>query len=71
MHLCPKLAVGCMSKMTQQITGSSLADASSWSEIMGLIRTCALQDADSLAHYNIGPETMLSLAVRERGGRKK
>ncbi|CAL5220560.1 g2597 [Coccomyxa viridis] len=30
-----------------------------------------LQDANSLAHYNVGPETMLSLAVRERGGRKK
>lgn len=30
-----------------------------------------MQDADSLAHYNVGPETMLSLAVRERGGRKK
>ena len=31
----------------------------------------ALQDANSLAHYNVGPETMLSLAVRERGGRRK
>ena len=29
------------------------------------------QDANSLAHYNVGPETMLSLAVRERGGRRK
>lgn len=30
-----------------------------------------LQDGESLAHYNVGPETMLTLAVRERGGRKK
>ena len=29
-----------------------------------------LQDGESLAFYNIGPETMLSLAMRERGGRK-
>ena len=30
-----------------------------------------LRDENSLAFYNVGPETMLSLAVRERGGRKK
>ncbi|BDA49786.1 Splicing factor 3A subunit 1 [Coccomyxa sp. Obi] len=30
-----------------------------------------LRDENTLAFYNVGPETMLSLAVRERGGRKK
>ena len=30
-----------------------------------------LRDENTLAFYNVGPETMLALAVRERGGRKK
>jgi splicing factor 3A subunit 1 len=30
-----------------------------------------LRDELSLAHYNVSPETMLQLSVKERGGRKK
>jgi splicing factor 3A subunit 1 len=30
-----------------------------------------MRDEESLAFYNVSPETMLSLAVRERGGRKR
>lgn len=40
-------------------------------DLNGFSTWCCLQDANSLAHYNVGPETMLSLAVRERGGRKR
>ncbi len=31
----------------------------------------AMRDKESLAFYNVTPDTMLSLGVRERGGRKK
>ena len=30
-----------------------------------------VQDANSLAYYNIGPGTVLNLQLKERGGRKK
>ncbi len=30
-----------------------------------------LKDANSLAYYNVRPGTVISLLVKERGGRKK